>query len=129
MKVRRNKQGKITHWTLPYTPLENGTNNHFFKKLPTQNIGDLARFVDEATGYGKAFTHLQPKYAKIKPEMEIIDACVIANATGTEIKKMIDICDIDGQALKRTNYNFFRVQTLSQASDIIVNHTEKVAHF
>jgi TnpA family transposase len=129
IKVKRNKQGEITHWTLPYTPLDDGANNHFFKKLPTQNIGDIARFVDEATGYGKAFTHLQPRYAKTKPEMVIIDACVIANATGIEIQKMIDICDIDGQDLKRTNDNFIRALTLCQASDIIVNDIKKLPIF
>ena len=129
VKVKRNKQGKVTHWTLPYAPIDDGTDNHFFKKLLTRNIGDIARFVNQETGYGRAFTHLQPKSAKIEPEMEIIHACVIANATGTEIKKMIDICDIDGQDIRRTNNNFIRVQTLGHASDIIVNATEKLPIF
>lgn len=58
IKIKRNKQGKITHWTLPYTPLDDGANNHFFKNLPTQNIGDIIRFVDKATGFSQAFTHI-----------------------------------------------------------------------
>lgn len=129
IKLKRNKTGEVTSWTLPYTPLDDGMNNHFFKKLPTQNISDIARFVDNVTGYRRAFTHLQPRYAKVKPELEIIDACVIANATGIDIKKMIDISDIDGQDLKRTNHNFIRVQTLREASKIIVNQTEKLPIF
>jgi len=61
--------------------------------------------------------------------MEIIDACVIANATGTELSKMADISDVNEQTLKRTNKSFIRVQTLSKASEIIVNNTEKLPIF
>lgn len=61
--------------------------------------------------------------------MIAIGACIIANATGTEIKKMIDICYVDGQDLKRANDNFIRAQTLSQASDIIVNDIKKLPIF
>jgi hypothetical protein len=129
LKIRYNKKGELTHWTLPYKPLEDGINNPFFKKLPTQNIGDIARFVAQVTGYSKAFTHLQPKYSKVLADMETIHACIIANATGTEIKKMIDICDIKGSDMERTNKNFLRVQTLRQANDIIVNDIEKLPIF
>ena len=129
VKLKYNKKKELTYWTLPYVPLDNGINNVFFKNLPTMNIADITKFVNDETGYGKAFTHLQPRYAKLAPEMEVIDACVIANATGTEIKKMIDISDIDGQTLKRTNDNFIRVQTLREASDAIINKTAKLPIF
>jgi len=48
IKLQRNRCGVVTHWTLPYIPLDDGTNNAFFKKLPTKNIGNIARFVDSA---------------------------------------------------------------------------------
>lgn len=78
----------------------------FFKKLPTLNISDIAELVHDTTGYGKAFTHIQPSYAKEAPEMELINACVIANATGTEMEKMMEISDADGQSLKKYSAKF-----------------------
>ncbi len=42
---------------------------------------------------------------------------------------MVDISDIDGNALKKTQKNFIRPQTLSQASDIIINQTEQLSIF
>lgn len=107
IKLKYNDLGEVTSWTLPYTPMDDGTNNLFFKQLPTQNISDIAQFVDGVTGYSRAFTHLQPIYAKEQPDIEAINACVIANATGTEIKKMIDISDIDSHALKQTQKTSF----------------------
>ena len=129
VKLKFNKKNEFTHWTLPYEPMESGINNIFFSSLPTFNIADLTKSVNDETDYGKSFTHLQPRYAKLKPEMEVIDACIIANATGTEIQKMIDISDIDGQSLKRTNDNFIRFQTLRIASDTIINKTAKLPIF
>jgi len=87
IKLKYNNRGAVTSWTLPYDSIDDGTNNLFFQKLPTQNISHITRFVDGVTGYSRAFTHLQPIYSKEQPEIEIIHACVIANATGTEIKK------------------------------------------
>lgn len=43
--------------------------------------------------------------------------------------KMMEISDVDGQSLKNTQQNFIRPQTLSEASDIIINHTEKLPIF
>ena len=129
IKLKHNSRRHTASWTLPYTPLDDGTDNPFFKKLPTFNISDIAEFVHDTTGYGKAFTHIQPNYAKESPEMELINACVIANATGTEMAKMMEISDVDGQSLKNTQQNFIRPQTLSEASDIIINHTERLPIF
>ncbi|WP_218014666.1 Tn3 family transposase [Candidatus Regiella insecticola] len=129
IKLKYNTRRDVTSWTLPYIPLDKGTDNPFFKKLPTLNISDIAQFVNGVTGYSRAFSHLQPIYAKEAPETEIINACVIANATGTEMKKMKDISDIDAQSLKNTQKNFIRPQTLSQASDMIINQTEQFPIF
>lgn len=129
IKLKYNALGEVTSWTLPYDSIDDGTNNLFFKQIPIQNISDIARFVDGVTGYSRSFTHIQPIYAKEQPDIEIINACVIAHATGIEIKKMMDISDIDGNALKKTQKNFIRPQTLSGASDMIINQTEKLPIF
>ncbi|AQS39746.1 transposase, TnpA family [Shewanella psychrophila] len=129
LKLRYNKRKELVKWTLPYVRLDDGINNPFYEKLPVSGIGDVLRFVDEQTDFLAAFTHLQPKYAKSIPEAEVLNACILANATGLETKKMKDISDIKEKDLDNVNKNFQRSQTLSAASDVIMNHTAKLPIF
>ncbi|RLV57975.1 Tn3 family transposase [Parashewanella curva] len=129
IKLKYNKKNEFTHWTLPYKPIENGVNNTFFNNLSTMSIAELAQIVDKETEYSKVFTHIQPKYSKQIPEIEAINACLVANATGIEFKKMVDISDIKGQTLKHTNDSYIRVQTLRSANDLVVNKTAKLSIF
>jgi TnpA family transposase len=59
----------------------------------------------------------------------VINACIVANATGTEAKKMKDISDVKEQDLDNVNKNFMRRQTLWSASEVIMNHTAKMPIF
>jgi hypothetical protein len=101
LKTHYNKQGELLKWTLPYVRLDDGMNNPFYEKLHVSGIGDILKFTALATGFMKAFTHLQPKYAKLSPDPEVIHACVIANATGIEAKRMKEISDIKESDLER----------------------------
>ncbi|MFI3190163.1 hypothetical protein BCS42_16225 [Crenothrix sp. D3] len=76
-----------------------------------------------------AFSHLQPKYAKASPDPEVIYACIIANATGIESKKMTDISDVNDNDLDRVNKNYIRYQTLYKSNEMIMNHTAKLPIF
>ena len=129
LKIHRNKQGELVNWTLPYTRLDDGINNPFYEKLLVSSIGDILKFSAEATGFLKSFSHLQPKYAKSHPDPEVIHACVIANATGVETKKMKAISDVKEQDLDRVNKSYIRYQTLNAANDVIMNHTAKLPIF
>lgn len=129
LKIQYNKQGDIVKWTLPYTRLDDGINNPFYEKLHVSSIADILRFSAENTGFLKSFSHLQPKYSKSTPDPEVIHACIIANATGTETKKMKAISDAKEQDLDRVNKNYIRYQTLTTANDAIMNHTAKLPIF
>nr|WP_305910342.1 transposase [Methylomarinum sp. Ch1-1]MDP4523090.1 transposase [Methylomarinum sp. Ch1-1] len=129
LKIQHNKQGDSVKWTLPYTRLDDGVNNPFYEKLHVCSIADILKFSAENTGFLKSFSHLQPKYAKSFPDSEVIHACIIANATGTETKKMKAISDIKEQDLDRVNKNHIRYQTLATANDVIMNHTAKLPIF
>ncbi|MDD1607941.1 MAG: Tn3 family transposase [Methylococcaceae bacterium] len=124
-----HKQGDLLKWTLPYTRLDDGINNPFYEKLRISSIGDILKFSAETTGFMKAFSHLQPKYAKASPDPEVIYACIIANATGIETKKMKDISDVNENDLDRVNKNYIRYQTLYTSNDVIMNHTAKLPIF
>lgn len=50
----------------------------------------------------------QPKYAKLSPDPEVLHACVIANATGIEAKRMKEISDIKESDLERVGKNHVR---------------------
>ena len=129
IKIKYNKKGEIIKWTLPYTKVNDDINNPFYEQLPITSIGDVLQFTADTTGFMKSFTHLQPIYAKTTPDPEVTNACIVANATGTEIKKMKAICDVNGQNMDNVNKNFIRRQTLCAASDVIVNHTSKLPIF
>ncbi|MDD1606014.1 MAG: Tn3 family transposase [Methylococcaceae bacterium] len=129
LKTHYNKQGDLLKWTLPYTRLDDGINNPFYEKLRISSIGDILKFSAETTGFMKAFSHLQPKYAKASPDPEVIYACIIANATGIETKKMKDISDVNENDLDRVNKNYIRYQTLYTSNDVIMNHTAKLPIF
>jgi TnpA family transposase len=58
-----------------------------------------------------------------------IHACIIANATGIETKKMKEISDVKENDLDRVNKNHIRYQTLYAANDTIMNHTAKLPIF
>jgi TnpA family transposase len=129
LKTHYNKQGELLKWTLPYTRLEDGINNPFYEKLRISSIGDILKFSAQATGFMNAFSHLQPKYAKASPDPEVIYACIIANATGIESKKMTDISDVNDNDFDRVNKNYIRYQTLYKSNEMIMNHTAKLPIF
>jgi len=130
LKTTFNKKGDLVKWTLPYTRLDDGANNPFFENLRATSVGDILKFTAEATGFMASFSHLQPKYAKSpNPDTEVINACIIAAATGIETKKMKEISDVNDQDLDRVSKNFVRQQTLYAASEEIINHTAKLPIF
>jgi len=130
LKTTYNKKGELVKWTLPYTRLNDGVNNPFFENLRVTSVGDILKFTAEAIGLMNSFSHLQPKYAKSPvPDPEVINACIIAAATGIETKKMKAISDVNDQDLDRVSKNFIRQQTLYAASEAIINHTAKLPIF
>ncbi len=129
LKIQKDKQGKLVKWTLPYARLDDGINNPFYENLRVLSIGDVLKFSAETTGFMNSFSHLQPKYAKLSPDPEVIHACIIANATGIETKKMKEISDVKENDLDRVNKNYIRYQTLCNANDVIMNHTAKLPIF
>jgi len=70
----------------------------------------------------KHFTHILPRYSKNHQADEAsISACIVAKATGSDIYRMKDISDIKEHSLHFTYNNFIRFQTLSLASNSIIN--------
>jgi TnpA family transposase len=124
-----NKCGELSKWTLPYNRLDDDINNPFFNHHKTINIGDVMRLTANRTGLMRAFTHIQPSYAKKAPIPEVVEACILANALGIEPKMMKAISDINSQDMDRTQKNFIRFQTLELANTIIMEQVSKLPIF
>lgn len=81
------------------------------------------------THYIKSFTHIQPRHAKTDPNEEAIHAVIVASATGIDSAKMQEISDVDTKKYTNMKNNFIRKQTLSHASDLIINEMKKLPIF
>lgn len=83
IRIKYNKKGEPTKWTLPYSASDDGVNNPFFEQLPVISIGDVLRFSSESTHFLKKISHILPRNSKTKPSSEVINACIVANAPPT----------------------------------------------
>ncbi|TDB54618.1 Tn3 family transposase [Photorhabdus khanii] len=128
-KAKYKKNGELIKWNIPYIKTDNDVNNRLFKKLPVSCISDLMRFVAEETRYIKSFTHIQPRHAKTEPNQEALHAVIVASATGIEPAKMQEISDVEANNFENMQNNFIRKQTLSHASDLIINEMKKLPIF
>ncbi len=129
IKIKYNKQGELLHWKLSYKKMDDTVNNPFFDNIDIANISQVLKFASHHTKFLKKFTHILPTYSKNKPQEAFIYACLVAKGTGNDIHKMKDISDIKEQDLISTYNNFIRYQTLTEASDEIMNKVAKLPIF
>ena len=128
IKLNKNKSKEVT-WRLPYKKQDDAVNNPFYENFTNVNIGDVIRYVIKATQFGKKFKHIQPYYSKTSVETNNLIAALIANGAGFGIRRMADISDMNLNELISTNQNFFRISTLREANDFVVNQIAKTGIF
>jgi TnpA family transposase len=126
--INLNKNNKLT-WRLPNKKQDDAVNNPFYESFPNINIGDVIRYVIESTQFSKKFNHIQPYYSKNSIEINNLIAVLIANGAGFGIRKMADISDMKLNELVSTNRNFFRLRTLREANDLVVNQIARLPIF
>lgn len=121
IKIKYTKKGEVASWKLPYKKANDGINNPFFERVKTATLSQIIKFTDDNTGFTKNFIHILPSKNKTCLELASLSACLVAKATGSDIYKMKDISDVTEQDLISAYNNFIRVQTLSSASNEIIN--------
>ena len=129
IKLKYNKQGDVVKWRLPYKKSDDGVNNPFYENLPTVSIGSVINFAIKHSSFMKRFRHILPANSKKEPNKAAVSACVVAQGTGSDINRMKEISDIKEQELKSTSKNFIRHKTLLEASNDVMNKTEKLSIF
>lgn len=127
IKLRR-KKGEVT-WTLPYPSGEETVNDPFFDRLPQVHIAQLLQFVDTHCEFLDAFSHILTRYVKTSLDRQAVIACLIAIGTNVGLGKMGSISDLSYQTLFAAANNFFRLETLREANDLVGNATAKLPIF
>ncbi|MBN2689471.1 MAG: Tn3 family transposase, partial [Gammaproteobacteria bacterium] len=128
IKLHENKQNIVT-WKLPYKKQADDVNNPFYENLPSINIADLVRYVAEETNLGAKFTKIQQRYTKKSFDLNQFVAAIVAGGTGIGIGKMAEISDINFHELNNMFQTCFRIDTLRDASDEVVNKIAKLPIF
>lgn len=134
------QQGKLNHlsfdeknqaliWHKPRTNKEEILKQRFYSKIPTRDVTDVLRWVNKKCNFLSAFTPLQPLFAKQVAKEENLLAVLTAQATNRGNYKMSEICDISYSELETTYQQCFRLATLKEANNIIVNTISELPIF
>jgi TnpA family transposase len=116
-------------WTLIYPNQETPVNSLFYSQLPGINIADLLWFVAEDTGFLDAFNHILDRYVKHEVDHSEILACVVAMGTNMGLWKMAEVSDLNHASLMTITRNYFRLETVRAANNMITNATAKLSAF
>jgi len=128
--VKFSKNGDNTaKWTLPYKREEDEENHRFYHCVPTIGIASLLRYVNKKTGFLDGFTHVLDRYTKGSKDEKTLLATVIALGTNMGLGRMGEISDVNYQDLQGAYRNFFRIETLKEANDLIANATAQLPVF
>lgn len=113
-------------WHLKYQSISDEVNHKFFTKVKKRSIIEIMHFVNEATNFTEAFTHLRTRYVKQSQDDSYLIATILANGLNFGTYQMSQTCDVDGDTLERYEKNYLRVETLKEANDRIVNKIGKL---
>jgi TnpA family transposase len=119
-KTKETQTGE-QDWSLRYDSKEE-LDDAFFNNVPKVDLIDILMFIGDHADMWSAFTHMKHRYnKKKKPEPLPINACLMANAFGISMQKMLDMSDLSYSLLRSTQEDFIRVGTLCAANDIASN--------
>jgi len=93
------------------------------------DIGSVLHFVNRHCPFMEAFDHVLGRYAKQAADDRTITACLVAWGTNMGLGRMGDISDIGYHALSTTSDNFIRLETLTEANDLVSNATSELPMF
>ena len=116
-------------WSLSVKGQSPKINNGLFEQFEQINIIELMRIINAETQFFNEFTHFQPKSKKTVANLDDILACILGNGTNFGLNKIASISDRSFNALRTTQANYLRAETLKAANDAISNKTSKLSIF
>jgi hypothetical protein len=126
------QQGKLNHldfdkktqtliWHKPRINSDETLKQRFYSKIPSRDLSDILRLVNKECNFLSALTPLQPRFAKQVSKEENLLAVLTAQATNRSNQNMAEICDVSYSELETTYQQCFRLATLKDSNDLIVN--------
>ncbi len=117
------KKGKTT-WSLKYEKKPNPVDNPFYEHLSRVGINDVINFVNQQSAFMQAFTHITTHKQKADPNY--LSGCLVANATKRGIRDLSNNSDLKYSILLDTQNDYFRVETLRAASDMVLKKAKEL---
>ena len=100
-----------------------------YDKLPFNDIVNVIKTVHKKCEFLSALTHIQPRYAKSKANIDYLIAVIIAQAMNNGNLKMADIANIPYATLQDTFNSRVRLATLREANNILSNDIAQMPIF
>ena len=121
--LKYDKDKKDVLWVKPKIIKEDDEEAQriLYGQIPSYDIADVLRFVNEKTNFLSSFTPLQPRYKKQELDEDHIIAILISQATNIGNHKMSQTSDISYHVLESTYQQYMRLSTLKNAHDKIAN--------
>jgi TnpA family transposase len=121
--------GKKTKWLLKYPTEAEEINHRFFSEVKSLDISDIIHYANDKCLFTNVFEHILGRYTKQTKDINALIACLIAWGTNMGLVRMSEISDIDYHKLISVSDNFFRLETLEAANDLICNEISKLLIF
>jgi TnpA family transposase len=137
---RELRQGKLKHllfdqtqqtltWHRPKADPDDIVKKSFYGAIPSRDITDVFRFVNEECHFLSVMTPLQPRYAKKIADQDSLMAVIMAQAMNHGNFSIAETGDIPYHVLDATHKQHVRLATLKAANDHISNFIAKLPIF
>jgi TnpA family transposase len=127
--LRYDEKDKTLHMQKVNFAREKKLKHQFYGQLPLRDVSDVFRFAHERCQFFSAFTHIQPRYAKLPANEEHLIGTIIAQAMNCGNFNMAEISDIPYTSLQDTFQTRLRLSTLKKACDLIADDITKMPIF
>ena len=124
-----NKTVNKSRWHLNTPTTINTVNHKIFESLIQVDISDVLYFTEKFTEFMEPFEHTLGRYVKTEADDRTIMACLISWATNMGLTKMGEISDIGFNKLSSISESYFRLETLQNANNKIIEALSKLEIF
>ena len=127
--IKIGSKRSSSDWRLPYQTDDESTNHSIYEDLSQIDIAQVLSFANQQCDFTKAFEHVLDRNASQELDTQTLFATLIAWGTNAGIGQMAQVSDIGFNALSSISDNFFRLETLREANDIVSNKIAQLPIF
>ena len=125
--IRFHKDRKFHVNTPASVPHEPQNDQPLFPAQKIIPLSEILATVEKLTGYLQAFTHLQPRNRRTKPDKRVFFAGITAYGCNLGIPTMTEVAfPLSETELEQTVNWYFSLENIDKANDIIANFTQNL---